>query len=106
MATDDVVIVDGLVRTLDLVTTINIDSSDKQNETQIIANVRDKILNFMNVDNRDFGQSLSIPELNRVIFEIPEVRFSSIDNLEQDIPAEFNEIIQLNNITINVNLLQ
>ena len=106
MATDDIVIVDGLVRTVDLVTTINIDSSDKQDESIIITKVRDKILNYMNVDNRDFGQSLSLPELNRVIFEVPEVRFSTIDNLDQDISVEFNEIIQLNNLSINVNLLQ
>jgi hypothetical protein len=59
----------------------------------------------MNVDNREFGQDLIIAELNRKIFEIEEVRFSSIDNLSQDVPIEFNEIIQLNNLTINIELL-
>ncbi len=105
MATDDVVIVDGLIRTLDLVTTIRIDQSDEDNQDQIRAKVRDKILTYMNVDNRSFGEDFSVAEINRQIFEVEEVRFSTIDNVEQDIPLDFNEIIQLNNLTINVELL-
>ena len=105
MATDDVVIVDGLIRTLDLVTTIRIDQSDEENQDQIQAKVKDKILTYMNVDNRTFGEDFSIAEINREIFEVEEVRFSTIDNVEQDITLDFNEIIQLNNLTINVELL-
>jgi len=59
----------------------------------------------MNADNRNFGESLSLSEVNRQIFEIEEVRISSIDNISQDILIAFNEIIQLNNLTINVELL-
>ncbi len=40
MATDDVVIVDGLIRTLDLVTTIRIDKAEEENQDQIKAKVR------------------------------------------------------------------
>jgi hypothetical protein len=105
MATDEVVIVDGLIRTLDLVATIKIDEEEKNNQTQIINKVRDKILTYMNVDNRDFGQALNLAELNRQIFEVDEVRFSTIDNLEKDVTVDFNEIIQLNNLTINIDLL-
>ena len=105
MATDDVVIVDGLIRTLDLVTTIRIDQADEANQDQIQAKVKDKILTYMNVDNRTFGEDFSIAEINREIFEVEEVRFSTIDNVEQDITLDFNEIIQLNNLTINVELL-
>jgi len=105
MATDDVVIVDGLIRTLDLVTTIRIDQADEENQDQIQAKVKDKILTYMNVDNRTFGEDFSIAEINREIFEVEEVRFSTIDNVEQDITLDFNEIIQLNNLTINVELL-
>ena len=105
MATDDIVIVDGLIRTLDLVTTIRIDQADEENQDQIKAKVRDKILTYMNVDNRSFGEDFSVGEINRQIFEVEEVRFSTIDNVEQDIPLDFNEIIQLNNLTINVELL-
>ena len=102
MATDEVVVVDGLIRTLDLVTTIRIDREEKQNETAIISKVRNKILTYMNVDNRSFGQGLEVSELNREIFEVDEVRYSTLDNVGQDVLVDFNEIIQLNNLTINV----
>ena len=105
MATDDVVIVDGLIRTLDLVTTIRVDQADEENQDQIQAKVRDKILTYMNVDNRTFGEAFSVAEINREIFEVEEVRFSTIDNVEQNITLDFNEIIQLNNLTINIELL-
>ena len=105
MATDEIVVVDGLIRTLDLVTTIRIDREEKQNQDQIIAKVRNKILRYMNVDNRSFGEPLHISELNRQIFEIDEVRYSTLDNLGQDVLVDFNEIIQLNNLTINVALI-
>lgn len=105
MATDEVVIVDGLIRTLDLVVTIKIDEEEKNNQTAITSKVRDNLLQYMNVDNREFGQALNLAELNRQIFEIDEVRFSTVDNVEKDIQVEFNEIIQLNNLTINIDLL-
>ena len=105
MATDDIAIVDGLIRTLDLDVTIRIDREDEENQDQIKAKVRDKILTYMNADNRDFGDDLNIAELNRQIFEVDEVRYSTVDSLDQDITIDFNEIIQLNNITISVILL-
>lgn len=106
MATDDVVINDGLIRTLDLVVTINVDASEKQNEGAIISKVKEKVFKYMSPDNRDFGESLKISELNRAIFEIPLIRFSTIDNLDQNVSVDFNEIIQLNNLTINVNFIE
>jgi len=105
MATDDVVIVDGLIRTLDLVTTIRIDREERKNQEQIINQVRGEILDYMNVDNTEFGETLVVADLNRSIFEVPQVRFSTIDNLGNDVHVDFNEIIQLNNLTINVELL-
>tara|TARA_R110001583_G_scaffold73623_4_gene204766 strand:+ start:2538 stop:4142 length:1605 start_codon:yes stop_codon:yes gene_type:complete len=106
MATDEVVIVDGLIRTLDLVTTIRIDEEEKRHQDQIVAKVKNKILQYMSIDNRDFGEPLYVAELNRQIFEVPEVRFSTLDNVGQDVRVDFNEIIQLNNLTINVELLK
>ena len=105
MATDDIVIVDGLIRTLDLVTTIRIDREEEDNQDQIKAKVRDKILTYMFVDNREFGEDFNIAEMNRQIFEVEEVRYSTIDNIDKDITIDFNEIIQLNNLTINIELL-
>jgi len=92
MATDDVVIVDGLIRTIDLDVTISIDREEEDGQDQIKTKVRDKILKYMNADNRDFGQDLNIAELNRQIFEVDEVRFSTIDSLDQDVTIDFNEI--------------
>jgi len=105
MATDDIVIVDGLIRTLDLNVTISIDKELENNQEQIKAKVRNKILTYMNADNRDFGEDLNIAELNRQIFEIDEVRISTIDDFDQDVTIDFNEIIQLNNLTISIILL-
>ena len=105
MATDDVVIVDGLIRTLDLITTIKIDREEEANQDQIKARVRDKVMAYMNVDNREFGEDFNVAEMNRQIFEVDEVIFSTVDNIEKNITIDFNEIVQLNNLTINVALL-
>jgi len=106
MATDEIVIADGLIRTLDLVTTIYIDREEEANQVQITAKARDKILTYMSLDNRKFAQPLVIAELNRQIFEVDEIRYSTVDNVDQNILVDFNEIIQLNNLTINVSLLE
>lgn len=106
MATDDVVIVDGLIRSFDLITTIRIDEENQRSQDQIVTKVRNKILGYMSVDNRNFGEALVLSELNRRVFEIDEVRYSTIDNLDQDVVVDFNEIIQLNNLTIKVELLK
>ncbi len=105
MATDDIAIVDGLIRTLDLAVSIKIDREEEENQTTIQNKVRDKIITYMSADNRDFGEDLNISELNRQIFEVDEVRFSSVDNLDQNVTIDFNEIVQLNNLSINVILL-
>ena len=106
MATDEVFAVDGLIRTLDLVVTIFIDKEDEARESQIIGLARNKILNYMSIDNRRFGEPLIIAELNRQIFEVDEIRYSEIDNLVHNILVDENEIIQLNNLTVNVSLLE
>ena len=102
MATDEIVIVDGLIRTLDLVVTAKLDKHNKAREEVIKLRIRDKIIDFFNVDNFNFGKDLSLADLNRAIFELQEVRFSSIDNLAKDVSIDFNEIIQLNNLAINI----
>ena len=105
MATDDIAIVDGLIRTLDLAVSIRVDKEEEENQSVIKSKVRDKILTYMSADNRSFGEDLNIAELNRQIFEVDEVRFSTIDNLDQNVPIDFNEIAQLNNLSINIILL-
>jgi hypothetical protein len=102
MMTDEVIIVDGLIRTLDLTITLRLDKKYQTNEETIKAKVRTKILQFFAVDNTDFGKEFIPQELLYKIFETEEVRFATIDNVFDSIKLNFNEILQLNNFTINV----
>lgn len=102
MLTDEVVAVDGLIRTLDLTVSVKCDSKYRPNQEIIKLKVRDKILEYFSIDNSEFGKGFNAQDLNRNLFEITEVRFSTIDNVEQEIKVEFNEIIQLNNLNINI----
>ena len=102
MLTDEVVVVDGVIRTIDLVTTLRIDKYLLQNEEYIKAKVRDQLLAYFNVNNFDFGQPLILAELVRAILNVQEVRYATVDNFDKDIFVDFNEIIQLNNFIINV----
>jgi len=105
MLTSEFVILDGLIRTLDLIVSVNIDKELKGRAEVIKAQVRDAIQTFFLVDNNDFGKTLVLQDLNRKIFELDDVRFSTIDNLSNDVTVDFNEIIQLNNLTITLNLV-
>jgi len=101
MLTDEIVVVDGLVRTIDPVFTIKCDSIYRQRESEIKIAVRNVITNFFSVDNMEFGKTFSAQEVNRQVFDsVPEVRYSTLDNLPQTIKLQFNEIIQLNNLSI------
>jgi hypothetical protein len=101
MITDEVVVCDGLIRTLDIVISIRVDKELIDIEAQIQQQVVNELLDFFNVDNMDFGKPFIIADLNRRIFQLPNVRYATIDNLDDIISVEFNEIIQLNNFTIN-----
>jgi len=98
MLTDEVTVVDGLIRTLDLKATLFVDKSYKAYEEDIKRSAASKVLSFFDISHREFGERMRVDELNRVLFEIPEVRFSTLDNISQDVKLEMNEILQLNNI--------
>jgi hypothetical protein len=102
MITDEIVIVDGLVRTVDLAVTIIIDKELLQKEESIKANVAQALQKFFSPVNREFGQSLSIANVNKTMFNVNDVRFANVDNFGSDVSVEFNEIIQLNNLVITV----
>jgi len=74
-------------------------------EGTVTSRVANRIQQYFLVDNWDFGDTLVLADLNRHIFETQDVRFSSIDNLTSNIHVEFNEIIQLNNVSVNVTLV-
>jgi len=105
MLTDEVVIVDGLIRTLDLVLTVRVDRELENQQQAIEQEVSDVIRQHFNIDNADFGQPFVSSELTREIFRLPTVRFATIDNVPEEIKVDFNEIIQLNNFTINTVLI-
>lgn len=105
MLTDEVAVVDGLIRTLDLVVTIRIDKELENKQTSIEQEVANVILNFFNIDNTDFGQAFIPEELSREIFKLPNVRYSTVDNFPGTVIVDFHEIIQLNNFTINTVLV-
>ena len=103
MLTDEIVIVDGIVRTLDLVMTISVDRELLPREEEIKARTRGAVLAYFNSENVDFGDPFVLTDFTRTIFtQVERVRFAEVDNLSTDVAVEFNEVIQLNNVTINV----
>ena len=101
MLTDDPVIVDGLIRTLDVQLTLTLDRKFEFNAPAIVSTVRSLVLNYFNVDNTDFGQAFHPQDLVKTILqEEPQTRFITVDNISSPITVGFNEIIQLNNFTI------
>ena len=105
MLTDDIVISDGVVRTLDLVATLFIDKSNKRFVESIQQKAADKLLEFFNVDNLAFGQKISMADVNNFMLTVPEIRFFKVDNLPEDIFVNFNEIVQLNNFEFSTELV-
>ena len=103
MLTDEVVVVDGLIRTLDLIVTITLDAKFRRNEANLIQSSRNSIENYMNMDNTDFAEPFVPQDLIRTILEDQtNIRYATIDNVTTAITVGFNEIIQLNNLTIRV----
>lgn len=102
MLTDELVIVDGLVRTLDLVVSLRVDKNIREQEEVIKNQIRALIQSYMSIDNRSFGQEFIPQDLARTIFQNPYVLFATVDNYPDVVKIDFNEIIQLNNLTINI----
>lgn len=105
MLTDEVVIVDGLIRTLDLVITLFVDKAYSDTEEQIKAQALNTITEFFSYDKFGFNAPFVPQDLNRKIFDLDAVRYSTIDNFTDTIKVDFNEVIQLNNVTLNVTLI-
>jgi len=104
MLTDEVVVVDGLIRTLDLYITITADEKFKRSESQLIQSARNSILNYMRIDNTDFSEPFVPQDLIRsLLIDETNIRYATVDNVESTINVGFNEIVQLNNLVIKVN---
>ena len=103
MLTDEVVVVDGLIRTLDLVVTITLDERFRRNESQLIQSARSSIVNYMGIDKTEFAEPFVPQDLIRVLLsDESNIRYAEVDNVEKPIKVGFNEIIQLNNLAIRV----
>ena len=102
MLTDHVVVNDGLMRTLDLVITLKVDREYREIEAEVKRKASLQILNFFNIDNLEFGQDFSKVELERKLFQLGEIRFATIDNLPDVVAIDPNEIIQLNNFSLDI----
>ena len=102
MLTDEVTIVDGLIRTLDLVVTIKFDKNLSLKEEEIKAKIASLLIANFDIDNREFGQGLFVSKTIKDLFTVDGVLYVNLDNITQDINIEFNEILQLNNFVINM----
>mgnify|MGYP003112007899 CR=1 FL=1 len=102
MLTDEVVVVDGLIRTLDLIVTIYIDSALSDLEDSVKRDAANVIENYFSYNRFGFGTPFIPQDLNRKIFDLSDIRYSTIDNVSDTITVDFNEVVQLNNLTINV----
>jgi len=105
MLTDEIVVSDGVVRTLDIVATLYIDKSKRAFADSIKQKAANKLVEYFSVDNVDFGEKISLADVTNTMLTVPEIRFFNIDNLEKDIYVNFNEIVQLNNFEFTVELV-
>jgi hypothetical protein len=104
MLTDDIVLVDGLIRTVDLEILITLDKRFENKESDIKSSISNVVLNYFNVDNIEFGQSFVPSEIEKEIFSnVDEVRLAEITNFTGKATLDINEILQLNNFTLTMN---
>jgi len=102
MLTDELTVVDGVVRTLDLVCTLFLDKSKELSSDSTRERIAGLLTTYFTTTNLDFGTPIKLSEVINYVLRDDGVRFFSIDNYKDDIYVDFNEIIQLNNIELNV----
>lgn len=105
MMTDEITLVDGVIRTLDLNCTVLIDEADVHRRNAIKQVAVDGLLAYFDVDRREFGEALSLSKLQNYMNELPGVRYFTVDNFPGDIHVNVNEIIQLNNFELTVDIV-
>ena len=105
MLTDEPVVVDGLIRTIDVVLTVTMDEKYKFDESRLLSRAREIVLAYFNIDNTDFGEQFIPQDLIKSILEETQIRYAEVDNIDKTIHIGFNEIIQLNNLTINASYI-
>jgi len=84
------------------VVTVYSDEAFRDLEEGIKISVAALIGNYFSYASLSFGEAFSPQHLNRLIYDIDEVRYSTVDNIKETIIPQFNEVIQLNNLTTNI----
>ena len=102
MLTDEIVISDGVVRTLDIAATVFIDKAQRAYADNVKAKAAARLVEYFNIDNVSFGQKISKADITNFMLEVPEIRFFNIDNLPADIFLNYNEIPQINNFEFTI----
>ena len=102
MVTDQVVVNDGLNRSIDLSLTVTLDKAYKEIAEQIKLNIGSIITSFYEVGEAEFGKDFVKVELERAIFNLPQIRFTTIENIPDVIYLDPNELIQLNNFDLQL----
>ena len=102
MLTDQVVVNDGLIRSLDLSITLKLDRAYKEVAEQVKLNVGSIITSFFGVGDSEFGKDFYKVELERAIFNLPQIRFATIDNIPDIVSLDPNELLQLNNFDLQL----
>jgi len=102
MVTDQVVVNDGLIRSIDLSLTVTLDKAYKEIAEQIKLNIGSIITSFFEVGEAEFGKDFVKVELERAIFNLPQIRFTTIENIPDVIYLDPNELIQLNNFDLQL----
>ena len=105
MLTDEPVIVDGLIRTIDVVITVTMDEKYKFDESRLLSRAREIVLTYFNIDNTDFGEQFIPQDLIKSVLEETQIRYAEVDNIDKTIHIGFNEIIQLNNLTLTASYI-
>ena len=82
-----------------------IDENDKTQENVIKQRAADALTTYFNVDNREFGESLSISKLQNFMHDVDGLRYFRVDNFPGDIIVNFNELIQINNFELTIDLI-
>lgn len=114
MLTDFVCIRSGEIIYVDINIDIILPSIYRRSEDRIREKVSNRIVNFFDLSNWDFGKSLKESEIIRAITDIKEIEqidiaFTTIEGLETGegstglITAKFNEIIRPDNLTLYFN---
>tara|TARA_R110000851_G_scaffold62973_1_gene144228 strand:+ start:236 stop:1837 length:1602 start_codon:yes stop_codon:yes gene_type:complete len=102
MMTDELTMADGVLRTLDLITTVVVSKAYKNMEEEIKLKISEKIIEHFSMEAIEFGTPFLTGSLIKEVIVVPGVNAFKVDNYPENVYVNFNELLQLNNFEINV----